>query len=448
MQSAFRLAVLALAVSLVVNSTAAQDASSRLSPVHGPDDKPFAPEFPVGNLSGSDYLFTNPDAAAAKADITSLWKLQAEGLRQVKTNDGKPALFEAASHFTVGDGLYLRGRVSKGVDALWWVEALVATPVLSGEDKPLPSGELTIFASGAPHLLVKGKSGCTGWRLEKARATRVISFDEVAAVNTILLHAGGEELLASIDDGMGTAESVKLHRVVEGQLKPALIGNKPAIAQEFVSRGADGGLYIGARNEKQWPLFRVTQGVLKPVVMPDGKPVDSDIRFMSVFMGALQFDFREAKEKPCTAWQVRGLAADALKTSAGEQVASSLLSVMPMGEHMLVMAWDEGMSIASLWVHDGKAARPITWADGKQVQGRRPFVAWQDTNFVLRIKDLETWEEKYYTGRDGKVRGPLLDAKGEQLTDQEYATCRSRTGLYMIDFRGKTYGVFRPAFAP
>lgn len=427
----------------------AQDAPARLAPVPGPDEKPFAPEFPVGNLPGCDYIFTNPDADAAKAGLTGLWLLEKEALREVKTPDGKPARFEAANHYPVGEGLYVRGRAGKGADALWWVQGRVALPVVMDGDKPLPSGLITMTASGTPHALVAGALGAVVYRLEKSAATRVVSIGpDVAKANTIELHAAGADLLVSLDDGLAKPESIKLHRVQGGELKPVTVNGVPAAFGEMASRAAGEHLYVGARVAGQWLLFHHVQGALAPVLMPDGKPLATDIRFAQAFAGALQFDLSEGKDKPSAAWQVRAGVVTPLTTATGEPIKSKGITIMPMGDDMLVMAWDEGISVAHLWVHDGKAARPLTWADGKQVAGRQPFVAWQGTSFVLRLKDVETWEEKFYVGRDLKVTGPLAMAGGEPMTDQSFAICRGRTGVFLIDFRGKTYGVFRPTFGP
>lgn len=430
-------------------SAIAQDSSARLVPVPGPDEKPFAPEFPVGNLPGCDYIFTNPDAAAAKADVTGLWLLEKDGVHVVNAADGKPARFEAATHYPVGDGLYVRGRVGKASDALWWVQGRVVLPVVTDGDKPLPSGAITVTASGTPHALVAGAAGAVVYRLEKSAATRAISIaPEIARGGTIEPHAAGAELLVSIDDGLAKPDSVKLHRVQGGELKPVTLQGRPAAFAEMATRAAGESLYVGARVGGQWPLFHHAQGALEPVRMPDGAPLATDIRFTQAFAGALQFDLSEGKDKPSAAWQVRAGVVAPLVTATGEHLKSKGISVMPMGDNMLVMAWDEGIRIAHLWMHDGKAARPLTWADGKQVAGRQPFVAWQGANFVLRLKDVETWEEMVYVGRDLKVTGPLAMAGGEPMTDQSFAICRGRAGVFLIDFRGKTWGVFRPTFGP
>lgn len=445
MHAIARLAAVALALGLCVALGHTQDAGARLHAVNGPDGKPFATEQIFFAVPGADYLYLYADAEAQKNGISSLHHVATSGLQPVKFADGKPAQFTNATHFAVRDGLYVRGKSGSSWDQLWWVQADKAVAVTQG-DKPLPDARLSLFAAHRPLLMAQGDGHASAWLLDKAGASRLAALPpDLAGGAYVELFMAGDELLFAVDDGLFGETSAKLMRLDAGAPKAVTLAGKPVAVQELAGRNAGQDLYLGARVEGRWQLLHYAKGALTPLALPDGRTFDADIRAMHSLGGGLHFVLSEGRDKPTAAWSARGGKVEPMR--AGEsQLKSEGLLLVPAGERLVVLAADVGLTSGRLWVHDGVALKPLAGADGKAVLGRQPQGVWLGANFVLRLKDAETFADQFFTGRDAVVAGALTGPDGKTLTDQNVSLHRGRAQLFFVDHRAKQRALWRAQF--
>lgn len=445
MHAIARLAVAAMVLALCLAPGHAQDAGARLMVVNGPDGKPFATEQFMSAVAGADYLYMYADAEALKNGVSSLHHVAASGLQPVKFTDGKPALFTSATHVAVGDGLYVRAKSGTSWDQLWWVQADKALAVTHG-DKPLPDARLSLFAAHRPLLLAQGDGHASAWLLDKAGASRLAALPpELASGVNVELFMAGDELLVAVDDGLFGEASARLLRLDGAAFKPVTLGGKPVSVQEVAGRNAGPDLYVGLRVEGRWRTHHYAKGALTALTLPDGRSFDSDIRAMQGLGGGLHFVLSEGRDKPSAAWTARGGKVEPMR--AGElQLKSEGMLLVPAGERLVVMAADVGLTSGSLWVHDGAALRPLAGADGKPVHGRQPQAVWLGANFVLHLKDVETFADQFFTGRNAAVAGLLSGPDGKTLTDQNVSMHRGRGQVYFVDHRPKQRALWRAQF--
>lgn len=445
MHAIARLAVAAMVMTLCLAPGRTQDAGARLLVVNGPDGKPFATDQFMSAVAGADYLYMYADAEAQKNGVSSLHHLTASGLQTVKFTDGKPALFTSATHVAVGDGLYVRAKSGTGWDQLWWVLADRAVAVTHG-DKPLPDARLSLFAAHRPLLLAQGDGHASAWLLDKAGASRLAALPpELASGVNVELFMAGDELLVAVDDGLFGEASARLWRLDGAAFKPVTLGGKPVSVQEVAGRNAGPYLYVGLRVEGRWQTHHYAKGALTALTLPDGRSFDSDIRAMQGLGGGLHFVLSEGRDKPSAAWTARGGKVEPMR--AGEtQLKSEGMLLVPAGERLVVMATDVGLTSGALWVHDGKDLKPLVGADGKPMQGRQPKAAWLGANFVLKLKDTQTFAEHWYIGRELAVAGAVVAPDGASLTDQNVAMYRGRAQLIFFDSRKPPRAVWRMQF--
>ncbi len=420
----------------------AQDSGTRLALVRGEADNPFDAKGVIGDIRGCDYVYTYPDAAAPNS--ATLYRLDTDAAREVKAAGGGAIAFDNADFFPDGDGLYVRTR-SKGNESLWWVNGLVAAAVKSANDQQLSADTLTIAAAVNPHVLARGKDGMAIWRLEKGMAQLAMRKDAAFADQyEITLFPGAQDLLLGLYDNTVVAPKVTLHQVAKGELaaiKDPL--GEPARATEYTSRVAGKTQYLSAINGRERQVFIAAGGKLQPLLLPTGKPVMTDLRFTQVFDDTLLLDLRDGETNAL--WVVRGDSIETVKTIEGGILKSPAFTTLPMRGRALINAYDKDLNIAQLWLFDGKAAVPLAGADGKQVSGKQPFMAWHDGKFLLRVKNAQSSEDEYFSGLQAKVTGPLLSDSGTTTTGMNLVLGRGRSLLYAIDMAGKTWRLLRPA---
>lgn len=429
---------------LAAFSALAQDSGAKLQPVMGDGEKPFVAPGEIGDIRGSDYVFAFPDAANPAA--ATLYRLDAQAAREVKDAKGAAVSFAGADFFPDGDGLYARAR-TKEAETLWWVSGLVAAPVKAADDKPLAAQTLTVSAAVNPHVLAMDKSGASIWRLEQGLARLVISRDTTFTKQfEFTLFPGPVDLVVGLCDFTAVAPRVALHNVVKGELvaiNDAL--GQPARAVEYSSRVAGQTHYLCESSLRQRNVFVVAAGKIQPLLKPDGTQVNKDLRFAQVLDDALLLALRDGDGQNDALWAARGSKLEPVNTVEGPQLKSPNFTTQPMGGRALINAFDKDVDIAHLWLFDGKAAVPLLDAQGKQVSGRQPFMAWQDGRFLLRVKNPMTYKDEYFQGRQAKISGPLLSDSGADTTGMNLLLGRGRTQLYVIDRQAPAARMLRPA---